>query len=514
MEKQILSTKSFIFCWVMFIACAIAKVIVYAPQQLKDNVIKSKGNNDGFVVSLANFGIIPYGHSLIGRIYYDPENADGCQPFGEFDFSNDPDDAEHPTPIFLVDRGNCTFVKKVRNIEHAGGRLGIVMDNNKEDVSYIIMSDDGTGMGIMIPSLLIGKGDGEILKKFLSDNGGMKYMKKETEEKKENSSGDLGEDDEEVKPNKNKKNDKNKKEVAKTEEQKLIEQSALLVSFEMPNPDQRVEYDIWYSSIDDRALDFITEFQKYDELLGDKVLMTPHFVTWACPECEDKFKKSECFGNGKYCAIIHNSVSMNGQEIMLEDLRQQCIYDRNPTNQTDVFWEYIKEAHALCPGYINSDCSKQAHTKLKMDYKKSMDCVADTFRRGDYTDFKDENTALSKERDYWNQYGAHFYPSIVINNRTYRGAFEPEAVFNSICAGFKKAPKICGTFNQSTTSIIKGIQGMTVVYIVVGLIVLNIVLIYCYRRISQREAKEDMRMHVNSAVSQYFALSQRDRNNP
>jgi len=50
-----------------------------------------------------------------------------------------------------------------------------------------------------------------------------------------------------------------------------------------------------------------------------------------------------------------------------------------------------------------------------------------------------------------------------------------------------------------------------IMYIVLALIILNVVLIYCYRRVSQREMKEDMRMHVNSAVSQYFALSQRDR---
>jgi hypothetical protein len=509
MATQILSTKTVILCWMMFIACSIAKVIVYAPQQLKESVIKKKGNNEGFVVSLANFGIIPYGHSLIGRIYYDPENSDGCKPFGDFDFSNDPDDAEHPTPIFLVDRGNCTFVKKVRNVEHAGGRLGIVMDNQQEDVSNVIMSDDGTGMGIMIPSLLIGKGDGQLLKQFLEDNGGMKYMKKAVEP--EEDEGDVIVDEKDVEDiTKNKKKKKAKKDTEKTDEQKLIEQSALLVSFEMPHPDQRVEYDIWYSSIDDRALDFMTEFQKYDEMLNDKVLMTPHFVTWGCPDCEEAFKKTECFGDGKYCAILHNSISMNGKEIIMEDLRQQCIYKKNPTNKTDLFWEYIREAHSLCPGYINADCSKQAHTKLKMDYKSSMDCVDDTFRRGDSNDYRDENTALAREKDYWNQYGAHFYPSIVINNRTYRGAFEPEAVFNSICAGFKKAPKICGTFNESTSSIIKGISGMTIVYIVLGLIVLNIFLIYCYRRMSQREMKEDMRMHVNSAVSQYFALSQRE----
>jgi hypothetical protein len=33
----------------------------------------------------------------------------------------------------------------------------VVVDNNLEDVKNVIMGDDGTGTGIRIPSMLIGK---------------------------------------------------------------------------------------------------------------------------------------------------------------------------------------------------------------------------------------------------------------------------------------------------------------------------------------------------------------------
>lgn len=270
-----LSIKAVVFSLIMFLGLSMAKVIVYSPKELKKEVEKKKRSDEpSFQVSLANFGVIPYGHSIIGRIYYDPENADGCKQFGDFDFSKDPDDDDHPTPIILVDRGQCTFVKKVRNIEHAGGRLGIVMDNSIDDISSVIMSDDGTGMGINIPSLLIGKSDGKILKDFLEENGGTHYMKKKSKKEGGKNRDDLNDDDEEVDE------DDDPKSKKKTKGQQLVEQAALLVTFEMPHPDQQVEYDIWYSSVDDRALDFITEFKKYDEMLGDKVLMTPHFVSW------------------------------------------------------------------------------------------------------------------------------------------------------------------------------------------------------------------------------------------
>ena len=71
-----------------------------------------------------------------------------------------------PTKILLVDRGECTFVTKVRNAERAGASLVVVIDNVFENVTNVIMGDDGTGTGIRIPSMLIGKKDGEILRNF------------------------------------------------------------------------------------------------------------------------------------------------------------------------------------------------------------------------------------------------------------------------------------------------------------------------------------------------------------
>jgi hypothetical protein len=52
-------------------------------------------------------------------------------------------------------------------MEEAGVAMGIVVDNTDEDISDIVMSDDGTGAGIRIPSMLISKKDGQMLIDFL-----------------------------------------------------------------------------------------------------------------------------------------------------------------------------------------------------------------------------------------------------------------------------------------------------------------------------------------------------------
>lgn len=71
-----------------------------------------------------------------------------------------------PTKIFIAERGSCTFVNKVRNAERAGASLLVVVDSKVENVTNVIMGDDGTGTGIRIPSMLIGKTDGEMLIEF------------------------------------------------------------------------------------------------------------------------------------------------------------------------------------------------------------------------------------------------------------------------------------------------------------------------------------------------------------
>jgi len=67
----------------------------------------------------------------------------------------------------VASRGGCSFVTKVRNMEEIGVAVGIVIDDFRENVTNIVMSDDGSGSGIRIPSMLISKEDGDKLLDFL-----------------------------------------------------------------------------------------------------------------------------------------------------------------------------------------------------------------------------------------------------------------------------------------------------------------------------------------------------------
>ena len=54
--------------------------------------------------------------------------------------------------------------------------------------------------------------------------------------------------------------------------------------------------------------------------------MTPHYVFWKCPGCEDDYLKTDCYAGGKYCAVESSREELRGQDIILEDLRQMCLY--------------------------------------------------------------------------------------------------------------------------------------------------------------------------------------------
>ena len=93
----------------------------------------------------------------MGKIHYDAEDRLACKEFPDEELQRMTDDV---SPFFLAERGECSFVQKVRNMENAGVAVAIVFDDRPERVDEVLMSDDGTGGGIRIPSMLINKKEG------------------------------------------------------------------------------------------------------------------------------------------------------------------------------------------------------------------------------------------------------------------------------------------------------------------------------------------------------------------
>jgi hypothetical protein len=115
---------------------------------------------------------------------------------------------------------------------------------------------------------------------------------------------------------------------------------------------------------------------------------------------------------------------------------------------------------------------------------------------------------IDEDIELWKKYGTGKYPSIVINGVTFRGQIESTNVFEAVCAGFERMPPYCfenlkvmrqgaGPYENMPTGISPFMLGVTVIC----LILVNVVIVYCYRRHTKREMKTEMNHQIETAVS-------------
>lgn len=48
----------------------------------------------------------------------------------------------------------------------------------------------------------------------------------------------------------------------------------------------KVEYDLWMTSSSNRALDFIEDFEIFQNRLTHNLTFTPHYIFWECNDCD------------------------------------------------------------------------------------------------------------------------------------------------------------------------------------------------------------------------------------
>lgn len=368
-----------------------------------------KGNYDS---AIGNFGVPQYGGTLLGAVIHPKENQNACNAVGSFT-----SDESRPgqLPIFLlVDRGDCYFALKVWNAQNAGAAAVLVTDNKVE--SLITMDspeEDNTAVEylqhITIPSALIEKNFGDKLKKALS-NGEMVNINLDWRES-------------------------------------------------LPHPDDRVEYEFWTNSNDecgpkcDSQIEFVKSFKGSAQMLekGGYTLFTPHYITWYCPQAFvlSKQCKSQCINHGRYCAPDPEqdfSQGYDGKDVVIENLRQLCVFKVATENKKPwVWWDYVTDFHIRCPmkeNKYNKDCAEKVITSLGLDSKKIDECMGDL-------EADAENSVLKAEQDAQVGHNSRgdvtILPTLVINNRQYRGKLEKIAIVKAICAGFEETtePAVC-----------------------------------------------------------------------
>ncbi|MQM09101.1 hypothetical protein Taro_041965 [Colocasia esculenta] len=397
--------------WVSFLwGSGVARFVV-EKNSLK--VTSPDSLKDVYECAIGNFGVPQYGGTMVGVVLYPQSNKKACKSFQDFDISFKSKPGGFPT-FLLVDRGDCYFTAKAWNAQNAGAAAVLVADDRIEPLITMDTPEEENAnadylQNITIPSALISKTLGDSFKRALS-NGDMVSVSLDWRES-------------------------------------------------LPHPDERVEYEFWTNSNDEcgpkceSQIEFVKSFKGVAQILEKKgyTQFTPHYITWYCPEAyiHSKQCKSQCINHGRYCAPDPEqdfSRGYDGKDVVMQNLRQVCLYRiANESGKPWLWWDYVTDFSIRCPmkdKKYTKECADKVIHSLGLDLKKIDKCIGDP-------DADEENPILKAEQDA--QIGKNsrgdvtILPTLVINNRQYRGKLDKAAVLKAICAGFEETtePAVC-----------------------------------------------------------------------
>jgi hypothetical protein len=318
----------------------------------------------------------------------------------------------------MMDRGDCTFVQKVRNAQHAGAAGVIIADNvclcGQEDCVMVpdqpceghepIMADDGSGSDISIPSFLLFKQDADRVKDVVLQNN-------------------------------------------------IVQME---MAWNMGSPDDRVEYDVWTSPSDELTHDFFQSFQTVARALGKRAYFTPHMsisdgTLYHCQGTTSGQSACSnlCTNNGRYCANDPDGdqeYGISGADVVVESLRRVCIWNKYGVSDGvgEEWWDYVAEFDKRCSSvdyFTDAACIKDAYKHSNVEADIIERCMEDSGGvEGDQV-----NTKLNLEVVTQKKRGVVVKPSAYVNMAPLHGALTATNVFREICSGFATytAPSIC-----------------------------------------------------------------------
>lgn len=348
---------------------------------------------------------------------------------------------DYPTPfILMVDRGDCTFVTKARNAQQMGATALVVADtmcvcgaqcSPQSGCQYTepILADDGSGADITIPAVMLPMQEADVIRDYFKCGEIHVQGRPATCAWKEGS-------------------------------QEAVVQASL--EYTVPHPDDRVEWELWTTSIDGASLDFLTAFKDTVLQLGTHQHFAPMMYTYNGSQygCDTKQSGADMCGNlctndGLYCAPDPDGSQdegISGADVVAENLRRACLWDLVGGDDVDdkaqvgvgkVWWDYVQEFTALCStaaSFVDDSCRAKAMANAGADKGAVDRCVAGS--GGLETGRNDVLDQAVKALDREN---IVYVPECIVNGVVHYGSVDPPTILASICQGFPLAdrPAVC-----------------------------------------------------------------------
>ena len=437
---------------------------IITPIEVSEEIEKINNSKDSEIpYRIGKFGDIPFGKTVLAMIFIEEQN-DGSNYWCNYDTTKAPVELttyasiyKEYLPMILVDQGQCSYSRKALNVQLRGGLSMLIVDDDNDldnNDKYNVL--DLRGNSIQIPSLIIPRNYGDIIKNYI------------------------------------------RAQKIKRESQKgsMPEPIIISVRFSAYNPDGTVEMDLFMSSDDVNAIHFFKEFENYKDLLGEKLKFVPvykyhNFPSYTASNYIDMVQTAPCFAKKEmhFCATNNTDLRIyNPRLVLLENLRQSCIFINYGM---DLYWKYMIEFGELCidleKPLFNEECSAMALYHVGVDPKNL------TRIKACMQDLVDFNSKVDDDYELYNYRKVYEYPMITLNGIKFKGMWLPRPIFNSICTSFIKDEEICGSPQAKQLS--KNLQlypASLIVIVIIFLFFFTILLILCYRRVVYRSVEQTL----------------------
>ena len=437
------------------------------------NDLSSQFKNKLIGMTFDKIGKSNYDFYTRGQLFLDENNLEACQNVKIPKLNVDTPYNEE-FKVLITKRGGCSFVHKARNAQIGGYSMVIVVNNMQTDIKKIIMTDDGSGNDIFIPIAMISQDDGEKIIDYLQNNKDSKIV---------------------VEINFEKKSGKYK----------------------------RLDVKFFFSSSEIRAYELFNNLAQYINNFGNQVRFTPIYVVHRAPFYDEKLplRVVNCVSKGKYCYFPKVTTIINdGQAIIMEDLRQKCIYNLALENENIfMYLNYLKSFHAEClikgdNPQFNEQCAKKVLKSLDYSAIEIDSCIASSFNVNDLlgnTYIDNENIILEKEYEELLKYKLTIFPSVIIDNKPLDGVIKESKIIIEICNLVKDKPGFCYEMIGKGSIDRKKFIILIMIFI---LVIINIFIFFVFRkyiieRINERivQGGLDLDSRIKNVIGNYFSLS-------
>lgn len=447
-------------------------ITIIAPNELS-----SQFNNKPIEMTFDKIGKSSYDFYTRGELFIDQDESklDACQSLSiRIPKIGNQNDFHENFKVLVSKRGGCSYVQKARNAQKVGYSMIIIVNNMQTNIKDIIMSDDGSGNDIYIPIAMISQNDGTKIINHLQKN-------------------------------------------------KINRAFAEINFLKAKEEYKSIDVKIFVSSSQLKAYELFNSLAQYMYQFGNQVNFIPIYVVHRSPfyDQDNPIRIVNCVSKGKYCYFPkETTITNDGQIIILEDLRQKCLYKlAKESNNINTYFNYIKNFHSECfkkgdESKFNENCSKSVLITLGLSINNIDLCIANSFDVKDllsnsYVD--KDNKILSEEYDELLKYKLTTFPAVIINNKPMIGIIKEAKIINEICNLVKDKPNFCSF--MSGTGSDKG-KKLLIFILICLLIVVNIFIFFFFRkyiieRINERISQGglDLDSRIKNVINNYFSLN-------